>query len=388
MTVLAFLGFECGANGPANNAFGTFSYQTSIVRKGTYAGRCNPVGAASGGWTIGTVDAAGAFTNPGFSSTTMYTSFYFYPAAWQASAEHMHTINTAAGIALSLRINSVGKLILHDSNGTQVATGTTVLTLNTWYKIEMKANVGSAKAYEVRINGVSEISGTCDQSTTAFTKIFLGKSANLGSSSVDWYYDDFIVDDAGYPADGEVKLLAPNANGSTQQWTSGTNASDYNEVKEVPADGGTTYVKCGTGGSQVALFKVATLGAGTINAVMTSILVREDTAVTSSNHHRVRSGGNNFDTSAVNQSTSYDSVGKFMVTDPNTSAAWTTAGVNAIEIGSIEDNAVAMRMDAARVEVHYAPSAAAGSSQTSIYRITETGVGTGIGIGSAGRFPS
>lgn len=367
MTIRAFEGFEGGVQGPfASSLTGTFSIQGTTKHTGNYALQVNPTTTNTGGITLNALNASGRpeVTATGFAVAEVYTSFYFrigtLPDALDEEFFRYSLVDgTGAG---RYRIGSDGTVRFYDDGNTLTETGTTVLSTGVWYKIEIRCSGTAIPDYELKIDGVSELSGTYAQTGADILNLRFGKTANSNGKTVDFYYDDIIIDDAAYPVDAIILAMTVNGDGSTQQWTSGTNGSDHQEVDEIPPDGGTTYVQCGTGGSQVSLFNLiscATAGiSGTIHGAAAVIYIRENTSVTSSNSNRVRSGATNSDKTGFNCSTTLASLGSLHLVDPATSAAWTTGGLDAVEVGSIEANAVAMRMDAVFCEVLFIPGAA------------------------------
>jgi len=239
-----------------------------------------------------------------------------------------------------LVLTSAGNLELYDSTGTKCGnTGSTVISANTKYRIEGKIPTGTSAAAEIKVNGVSEITGTCNFLTNNFGGIAPGKWTNRNGNTVDYFYDDIAIDDTTYPGDGSVVWLVPTSDGTTMQWLGGTNASNYLEVDERPFDTDTTYIAKSTATSEVALFNVAdaaTAGVtGTIKAIKTYSRFRSSigTAATS-----VRASSNNTtsDTTAYAVGTGYISHFKLLATDPNTGLAWTTGGIDALQVGVID----------------------------------------------------
>lgn len=361
MALLNICGWERGTSAEAGSTSGTQSVQTSVVRTGTYALRTNPTTTAIGYHQMRLFNANGDDTT--LNTATVTVRFYFRYAT-KPSADDEEIVLGRAGTfdKWGVRLGADGKLAVYDNVPTIVATGATVLSADTWYRIEMQAGTSATAAYELKINGVSELSGTMDTTTTNHNMVRLGKATDRNGESVDFFYDDFALrNDTTYPGEGQVLQLLPNANGATQAWTAGTNASDYLEVDETPTDADTTYVKSTGSAGDVALFAMqntVTAGiSGTISAVKPYIRVREDTAVTSANRIRFVSGATTSDGNATNRTAGYADVMRVFATDPDTSAAWTLAGVDGIQVGSIEDNAVAMRITSVALMVEYVPAA-------------------------------
>jgi len=150
-----------------------------------------------------------------------------------------------------------------------------------------------------------------------------------------------------------------NTNGSTMDWTSGTGASDYTLVYEIPPSNAQYVKNSGASAGQVALFGFdnrADLGIdnnATFYAVKARIRIAEDIAATASTNIRVRSGGVNSNAAVFDGSATFISVSRLLSTDPATGAAWTGSAIDAIEAGAIENNAVSDRLSWAAVDVLY-----------------------------------
>lgn len=167
MAVVYFTGFEAGSTEPFYGAGGTYSIQTSIKKTGSYALKVNPTTTGTGYILTFGLTAAGIFPNN--APVTSYTKFDFYYVTKAASNDEQIFLvkDYSSGLLkLEVRLTSTGVLKVYDKDASLVATGTTVLDANTWYRIEVKAGKGTNVAYEVRINGVTELSGTCNQLNT------------------------------------------------------------------------------------------------------------------------------------------------------------------------------------------------------------------------------
>lgn len=341
---------------------GTNSMVTSPVwTNSTYSFRCNPATTATGFAQINGFGTAGS--DAVYSIATTYVSLYFqYAVAPAAGDEPILQIRQATNTKFEVRINSTGKLYGYNSALTLVASGTTALSANTWYRLDLK--VGSSAtvgAYELKINNVAEWSGTTNTLAANGTNTRIGKHTNRNSNTVDFYYGPVVIDDANYVSDPNfyVATLLPNTNGSTMDWTSGTGASDYTQVNEIPPSN-TNYVKnSGASAGQVALFGFQNRADksmdnnATFYAVKARIRIAEDIAATASTNIRVRSGGVNSNAAVFDGNATFISVSRLLSTDPATSAAWTSSAIDAIEAGAIENNAVSDRLSWAAVDVLY-----------------------------------
>jgi len=234
MSFLYNTGFEPGVSAAAWNTAGTFSYSSTTKRTGVYSFRCNPATTALGNIRISIT-----------SSATVYFRGYLNIATLPASgSEQIFEICQSGPITkLALRITSTGFLALYDTTGTTlIATGTTPLVLNNWYKITIMCGNGAAGSYELRINDVLELSGTANLNTTSATFFVLGKRTNRSSQSIDIFWDDILVDDTSMPRSGRCIALRPRGDVATN-WTIGAGSGgNYTTVNEVSPDSDTTYM--------------------------------------------------------------------------------------------------------------------------------------------------
>lgn len=361
MALLNICGWERGGSVEVGATAGTVSISTSVFRTGARSLRVNPTTTGTGYHQLRLFNANGDDTT--LNAATITLRVYFrYATKPSADNEEIATGRTNVAEKWAVRLDSDGKLSVYDQAAGLVATGATVLSVDTWYRIEMQAGTSATAAYELRIDGVTELSGTMDTTTTNYNMVRIGKPNDRNGESVDFYYDDLAIrNDTTFPGAGQILQLIPTANGATQAWTAGTNASDYQEVDETPTDSDTTYVKSTGSAGDVALFALqdcADVGiTGTINAVKAYIRVKEDVTTTSANRIRLVSGATTSDGNATNRTASYGEVQRVFPTDPNTSAAWELASIDALQIGSIEDNAVAMRITNVALMVEYVPAA-------------------------------
>jgi hypothetical protein len=383
VTTRSLCGFEAGDSLEVRSLNGTGSIQTSIVRTGTYAGRTNPTTTATGNFRIG---QTGLSTGDGrtineLGGSNEYIRVYGYIATAPGSGdEEFFTLwdNAAtAAMKIAVRLNSSRQLVIYDSANALQATGATALSLTTWYRFELRASTGAGStAYELKIDGNVELSGSCAQLTTAPGSVRLGKNTDRSGQSVDYYWDDFIVDDTAYPGAGQIKVLLPTANGVTAQWTSGTGASDYTQVNVIPDNTG-TYLQKSAAASQTHYCTMATCASasisGTINAVRIYTTQMESGSVTSSLRAICRgSTGSTVLTTGFNGSTTITGINLLRNVEPGTSAALTTSVVDGMQYGVNDSGtATAVRATAIYLMVDYTPAAAA----PTVKSLAATGVG-------------
>lgn len=366
MTVVGFSGLESGSTNEI--VLAGIALATSAVKyTGDYSLHVYPTTTNNGSGGLYEWNLAAAWHSFRFRVDTL-------PAA--NSEEICQIVSpTTYSIKMSVRITSAGKLQAWNNGvggflqmGSDSAT--TLATDGTWYRIDVYCGNTNPGPYEVRINGVSEISGNGNIRAANCGAFQVGKVNNRNGNTVDFYYDDIVVDDTAYPSNYTVLRLDPAGDGTYTTWTIGAGAgADWQNVDEVPHDSNTTYLLSTLtigNASTVTLETLASAGyvSGSIQAVLANWYTTRDAGGTAKVRFRFRSGATEVDTGAdlsMGASTYYSST-MLLTTDPATSAAWTVAGVNAVEIGVIERNSLApkSRWTAGYLLVCIAPSAGMG----------------------------
>ena len=375
-------GFESGTvTDDAVSTSGTFSYITSSTITGGYSLRSNPTGAADGFIRTGVVQTNGIINVTNFA--TAYIRFNFRVDQLPASNATgiFQCVQAASGARkLEIRITSAGLLQVINAAGTLVATGTTGISTGVVYEIKLICSTGAgAQPYSLFINNVTELSGTADQGSTNFIRADVGKLPG-SADTVNFVYDDLWIDNASLPPSGVIKGMAPTINGSTIEYTGGdatcnaTTATCFSRVSEIPTDDDVTYIEKSAASSQSALVRLAAASvsgiSGTINAVKSYQNCKESVTAASATAVRIRSNGVNSDSGTVNLTTAYTAQQKIITTDPGTTAAFTIADLNQIEVGTVDGSAALMRCSTFRLFVDYTPGASGGAGSMLL-----TGVG-------------
>lgn len=367
-------GFEMGTTIEGSATSGTFSVQNSVVRTGTYAFRSNPTTTATGFIRIVAVSADGnSVTDLGV--PTAYIRFYFRYATKPASNyESIAQANATGTMKTRVLLNSTGTLSLMDTAASVVATGSTVLAQDTWYRIEFIVRNSSSGSYELRVDGSTELSGTGFNFGASDANRFLfGKSVNLNGNTVDFFYDDVMISDSAFPGAGQISVMLPNANGNYQTWSIGAGSgSHYQIVNEVPPDGNTSYLLSTgvlTNAETEALQDTGTVGiSGTINSVKAVAVASQD-STTGNIKARLRSATTDSDATGFPTSTSYILYSKIGDVDPATGSAWVVSALDSIETGAVENALVnTSRMTFTAAMVDYQPGGTPTPTPSLIYR--------------------
>jgi hypothetical protein len=242
---------------------------------------------------------------------------------------------------LTLNINSFYGLEVRRgaANGTVIASSaSSALQFGVWAFVEFKATIhDTAGAYEVRVNGVTVISGT-----GADTQNTTNASANgisLTGPSDMWVDDLYLLDTTGtvnndFLGDTRVNTIFPTGAGASTQFVPSTGTDNWALVDETPPNSDTDYVSSSTIGD-LDLYTFSDLASlsGDVYAVQTAIFARKDDAGTRSIAPVVRTDGTNAVGDNFPLSVSYSYNFQQFDLNPVDDTPWDIATVNAAEFG-------------------------------------------------------
>jgi len=243
-------------------------------------------------------------------------------------------------------VQSTGRLRIYRGNQAAVIdSGTTIIQNDAYYYAEMKATIGNSAAYEVRLNEVTEMSGTGD--TQESSNAFANRIQIFGNSNSPLYIDDiYLLDDvdsgvSGAPNDdflGDilVETLWPNGNGNSSQFVGQDldSTNNYLNVDETTPDDDTTYNESGTiGNKDTYAFGNMSVTSGEVFGVQLVTYARKTAAGARSIKSVVRLSGNESDGPERALSDTYLCLPDMREADPGGSQ-WTIANVNAAEFGA------------------------------------------------------
>lgn len=221
---------------------------TSNARTGTYSGNLSSAGAGA------------AFFQYQFDSSNvqrvLYLRAYMYLTSWpNSSSTTIMVFESASGTRkLSIQAGaSNGKFKLYnEEDGSQVGSDSSTLSLNTYYRFELKIDTTTlaSTAVEAKIDGTTFASGTIDLASGV--SFFRLGSYGGDSGLTGLYYDDIALNDGtgsfqnSYPGSGKVIHLRPSAAGDSNGFLAqigGTvgSANNYTRVNEVTPDDATSY---------------------------------------------------------------------------------------------------------------------------------------------------
>lgn len=249
-------------------------------------------------------------------------------------------LDSAGADVLSVRCNDYTADVMYVYRTTSnIATVTPAAwTAFSWFLLETYAKLnGSETIFTVKINGAQVFTQTWAAQTGAGNIRTVQYLCNSWRSEY-LELDDVAIDDAAWIGNGSIVALLP-----TSTTSAGLTGSDGNQtdnhllVDERAPDADTTYVY---GASAVedeyGLEDLSpALSAGeSVSGVWATARARKEGASTLELQTGVKSGStSDYDAAHPALSTNYATLnGDYRTTDPDTSAAWTESGVNALKL--------------------------------------------------------
>jgi hypothetical protein len=259
---------------------------------------------------------------------------------------------TAGNEQISVTVNwqAEGQINVYKGNagGTLLGSVTGIPNIGgVWCYVEIQVNINaSTGSVIIRINGNQVLSLTNVDTDPQSTGNFNLLSFNQAAAGASFYIDDIYCIDptsGGAPWNAflgtingvTVETLFPASNAGTQNFTPSPNTNaNWQNVSETAMDSDTTYNYDPTNGDK-DLFNIGSLSSNPVNIWTMAVraAARIDASSTVNLENRIVSNGTEVDGSAVDLGSTYAYQTTIQETDPNTSAAWTEAGVNAAQIG-------------------------------------------------------
>jgi hypothetical protein len=230
--------------------------------------------------------------------------------------------------------------VVNGTAGTELGREAGARLLNTWYFVEWEVVFNSTTGTtKVWVDGTEVINETGKDTTTTANN-YANRYVDVSASTAFQIGETYVCDDQGAapwnarlgPVRGYV--LTPAADGNYTAWTASA-GNRFEAVDESPApDGDTTYITDNTPGNKnsVTLTNTAA-GLGTIYGLAHYYNERRDDAGPHTVRSFLRINGTDYPEATDTCTASYVAHAYFDQVSPDTSAAYTTAEVDALEIG-------------------------------------------------------
>jgi len=287
------------------------------------------------------------------SASTFVAGLHFYWPSPGLSGDSGTVMSFAESGTFHLGVNllstgaiSVGRNATFSSLGTILGTSAAGLwVLDTWYHLEFKGTIhDTTGSYEVRLNGVSVLSGSGVDTRNAGTGVWNQFYVGCYPAGADARYDNiYCLDQSGsapfndFLGDVNITARYGTADGNSQDSTPSTGLDRFEMVNDSAPDGDTTYTAF-TALNQKDTYVMQdspVAGVGTIIGYQTVLYAEKTDAGAGSICPVIRSGGTDYDgTSVALSNGSYAYVLQPYETNPATGVQMTEAEFDALEFGA------------------------------------------------------
>lgn len=239
----------------------------------------------------------------------------------------------SATLGINIRITAAGELAIHRGVTNLATTSGLNLLTDTWYYIECQVTINNTTgSYELHVaeNNVLSDSGV-DTQAGATAEL---RQICLNGSSINPWFDDVYVNDSGFYGNCRVDAIFPNEIGATTNWTPDS-GDNYDRVKENPSDDDTSYVEDDTSENRdLYNYGAVPAGLGAIKGIQIATECRETDAETFDLVTVIKSDITvSADAGQTIGTTDYTEKRRISETDPHTTVAWTSDGLNSAQFG-------------------------------------------------------
>ena len=295
--------------------------------------------------TVGTAVAGFAFPAPQSSFTVGFayrTTAMALGVPGSVNNQQIIFLRSSSTEMIGLQLNTDGSLQVNRqtavTSGTSLGfTAANTIKVNTWYYIELAVSISdTVGTVKLNVDGNTLLNltnqDTRNGTPTTIDSLYVN---GFNSSSTTTYYDDMYISDTTTPLGPQrIYTLRPSLDTAQKDWAPLSGANNAAMVADTITNGDTSYVQASTVGNY-DLYDLGDLTptSATISAVNHLVWARKTDAATRAINLTTKSGSTTTDSANTTLSASYVGYSKIYDTDPNTAAAWTVSGVNALQIG-------------------------------------------------------
>ena len=249
-------------------------------------------------------------------------------------------IYESSTLHLSLVVDATGKLLVKRGDGTTLATGTTVLALNNWYYIELKATIhDTTGSFTLKIDGTNELTASSQDTRNGGTGVW-DRIRLQGAGSFNYDIDDiYICDTSGsapwndFLGNCKVDMLMPQTGNGTNAGLTPSTGTDHGALVDENGPNTTDYNSSATVGTKDTYNYPSLALTGIILGIQTNLYAAKSDAGARTICAVVRAGGTDYDGAAVSPLTTYRYFTEVRQINPNTGVAWTSSDITALEAG-------------------------------------------------------
>lgn len=216
------------------------------------------------------------------------------------------------------------------NNTTEFAVGSIDHWTQVWHHIQIHLIVGDSGTLQIKIDGVLDIdySGDTKPGTSeTITGFYWG-----GNINANYFLDDIAIGTGGWPGDIRYEAIVPTADTATDQWTPSTGSDAWEMVNEVPYSD-TDYISTTTSGHRTLMDLGDFTGTNKeIVAVINWVRAWKSDAISDQLKLLLKSGSTEVN-EIFDLLTTVAYKYKIYNTNPDDSAAWEDADIDALQIG-------------------------------------------------------
>lgn len=244
-------------------------------------------------------------------------------------------VDVTGTVRFSVQINSLGQIIATNNNfgSGVVGTSASVVSTGAWFHLGIEIvrhdSTGSVNVY---FNGARVISVT--NVNTGGADFAAVRILTAPGGGVYTYVDDLYVNNvASWSGECRVSPLVPTADTAQKDFVPSTGSDNYACVDDQPASTD-DWVSSSTVGAK-DLYELGDLPFTPLAIIGVRVLVvaKKDDITTRTFRPILRSGGTSANGATKSASSDYAIAYDIFEKDPNTSAAWTKSGVDALQVG-------------------------------------------------------
>jgi len=336
MATLVMEGFEAGSMDVCSSYGSTATISASHPRTGTYA--------------LCIDDYSGdeyAIFDLGANKTEIYFGIGVYLVGGAYAYALFELIDSGGTTQVSFVADSNTQLLKvyrGTGNDTLLDSGGTI-SLNQHKYIEAHVVIhDSSGVLTVKVDGVQVINysgDVCNGGTANIRSFRIGYPTAGIVGTAYAHYDDFVVNDTtgsynnSWTGRGGIELLSPNGAGNSTDLTASA-GSNYECVDEQPPDDDTTYVYGSTPDGHDGYTLTNTTQSGTVEAIKWFAYAKTTAAGSDAIKRHLRINGTDYNgASDLNLTTDYAYYKEILEENPDDSAAFETADLDAMEAGVV-----------------------------------------------------
>jgi hypothetical protein len=269
---------------------------------------------------------------------------------------------------ITFKLTTAGKIAVYDATNTKISEGSTILTPDTWYLIEMKAEISFGNdTVELRLNeGAPEFTETTTNFTDSpfFNEFEIGRDGP--SAAPYFYFDDVALSEDEYVGDGHVIMHSTTVTGQAPTTGDTLDAGSWENTAEIPPDSPTdaeddpTREALYTGTPRSGTVQMGDFSeissSDVINAVKVSAHLERGTGGGTSHFLRLREAGVNRDSPGLGLGNTDLVYRDFMSTAKPSGGFWTKASLDNTEAGFGVSGAQDLKVNGLYIQADYSLS--------------------------------